>query len=104
MYSLNTIIALNDEQSKKASDQKLQPYVAESNGDEGVFKCPNFGYYRPEGWNEVQTFFVDSSGFGREGEPALTVGQFLSKVKEGFGYAITEEGQFQVYITEFKAV
>jgi hypothetical protein len=104
MYSLETIIALNDETSKNASDEGLQPLIAEVDNDENVVKCPNFGYYRPKGWEETETFFVDSSGFGSESEPALSLGQFLEKVKEGYGYAITEEGQFQIYITEFKQV
>ena len=102
MYSLNEIIALNDETSVKADEQKLQPYVAECDGDEGVFKYPNFGYYRPQGWKEVGTYFVDNSGFGGDGEPALTAEKFQASVKEGYGYAVTEEGQFQVHITEFK--
>jgi hypothetical protein len=45
---------------------------------------------------------VDSSGFGEAGEPALTLRQFLGKIKTGCGYAITEAGQFQVYIGEFE--
>lgn len=102
MHSINEIIALNDEASVKADREKLQPYVAVKDQDEGVFKCPNFGYYRPQGWEEVGCHFVDISGFGSETEPALTAKQFLSKVKEGNGYAITESYQFQAYITEFK--
>lgn len=104
MYSLETIIAINDETSRKASNKKVKPYVAKSDHDEGVFKCPNFGYYRPNGWEVVNEYFVDSSGLGSESEPALTVGQFLAKVRKGYGYAITEEGQFQIYISEFKKV
>lgn len=102
MYSINEIIAMNDETSVEADKKKLQPYVAKNNGDEGVFKCPNFGYYRPQGWKEIGTYFVDNSGFGSEGGLALTPKQFLASVKEGFGYAITEEGQFQVHIIELK--
>ena len=102
MYSIETIIALNDEASVKADAEKLQPYVAECDGDEGVFKCPNFGYYRTQGWEEVGTYFVDNSGFGSDNEPALTPEQFLKSVKEGRGYAVIESGQFQVHIVELK--
>ncbi len=62
-----------------------------SEGD--VMKC----------YTEVDEFFVDSSGFGQPGELALTKDQFLSKVKKGLAYAITRIGQFQVYVTVYKA-
>lgn len=102
MLNIETIIALQDEASVKANKEKLQPLVALFDKDEAIFKMPNFGFYRPNGWEEVNTFFVDKSGFGSESEPALTIQQFLNRVREGYGYAITEEGQFQIYITEFK--
>ena len=102
MQSIEQIIAQGDEASVKADEQKLQPLVANSNGDEGVFKCPSFGYYRPSGWEVTNEFFVDNSGFGSANEPALTAQQFIEFIKEGYGYAITEEGQFQLRITEFK--
>jgi len=102
MYGINQIIAMQDEASVEASSEKLQPLVAEVDQDEGIFQCPNFGFYRPDGWVEVATFFVDNSGFGSESEPALTPQQFIGKVREGYGYAVTEAGQFQVHITEFE--
>ena len=76
-------------------------YIAKHNGDEGVRACQVLGDYTPKGYKIVNTFFVDSSGFGQEGELALTLGQFLGKVKVGRGYAIKEVGQFQVYINEY---
>ena len=50
---------------------------------------------------EVDRFFVDSSGWGEKGEAALTIGQFLKKVKAGKYYAVIEEGQFQVRVGEY---
>lgn len=79
-----------------------EPYIAESDADQGVFKAPSIGDCSPEGYELVDTLFVDNSGFGREGEPALTANQFLAEVKSGLGYAITGEGQFQVYVGVFK--
>ena len=102
MISIQEIIAQGDEASVKADAKKLQPLVANSNGDEDIFKCPSFGYYRPSGWEVTNEFFVDNSGFGSEEESALTAEQFIEYIKEGYGYAITEEGQFQIRITEFK--
>lgn len=56
----------------------------------------------------IETFFVDSSGFGRESEPALTYPSFLKRLealkkknKKLYG-ALTGIGQFQVYVSIFK--
>ncbi len=54
-----------------------------------------------EQFEEINRFFVDSSGWGIEGEAALTINQFLEKVKAGKYYAIIEAGQFQVYVGEY---
>ena len=68
------------------------------------FPFPFLGSYVPKGWKLTTNYFVDSSGFGEAGEPALTIRQFLGKIKTGRGYAITEVGQFQVWIAEFEPV
>lgn len=69
---------------------------------EGVrFPFPFLGPYVPKGWKKVQEHFVDSSGFGAPGEPALTASQFIERLVIGRGYAITEAGQFQVYVAEY---
>jgi hypothetical protein len=53
-------------------------------------------------------WFVDKTGLGHEWEPALTVEQFKRQLREyvgehpGHGFAITEEGEFQVYVSAFK--
>ena len=53
-------------------------------------------------WRKIDEFFVDSSGFGQPGEPALTIKEFLSKVKAGLAYGITEYGQFQLFVGVFE--
>jgi hypothetical protein len=104
MYSLEYIKALQDESTLKAKAEGLEPYIARCDKDENVLRCPDLGYYLPDGWDRSELYFVDNSGFGSESEPALTINQFLNKVKQGFGYAIYEAGQFQVYIQEYKKV
>ena len=104
MFSLEQIRAMNDKATLEAKGQKLEPYIARENGDTGVRTCPRLGDYTPKGWELVDTYFVDNSGLGSEGESALTFGQFLSKVKEGYGYAVGETGQFQVNINEYKRI
>ena len=78
------------------------PHIAIENENIDCGKIPNFGDYRPNGYELVDKHFVDSSGFGRIGEAALTIDQFQGLIKKNFGYAIIEEGQFQLYIGEFK--
>ena len=70
---------------------------------------PFLGDYVPEGWEVAgESYMVDSSGLGSEGEPALTIGKFarrletLKKSGENYGLAIVEAGQFQVVIQEYK--
>lgn len=66
---------------------------------------PNIGTYRPKGWRLVEELFVDKSGFGAEWEPAMTLRQFIQAVRKagpGNGYAIIEEGEFQVYVGHFE--
>ena len=107
MYGLETIREMNRDRKKDAMKKGLKPYILLSKSDVDTmppFPFPNFGDYRPKGWKLLDVFFVDSSGFGSEGEPALTVSQFKQKLKVGMGYAIVEEGQFQVRVGEFKKV
>ena len=69
---------------------------------ENMRKIPLILTKEINGYENTNTFFVDSSGFGQEGEMALTINQFLKEIKVGYAYGIIEAGQFQVYISEFK--
>lgn len=83
--------------------EDLQLWQAQvANGGAPKFPFPFIGDYVPAGWTKGQQFFVDSSGMGTEGEPALTIGQFVALVREGKGYAVVEAGEFQVYVAEFE--
>jgi hypothetical protein len=104
MYSLETIKDMNEQRCDEAKKKKLQPFVISLKSQLAKmppFPFPNFGDYRPKGWMMTRKFFVDSSGMGQEGEMALTVEQFIKQIKQFRGYAIIEEGQFQVYVGEF---
>jgi hypothetical protein len=79
-------------------------YKAKSNGDIGVKYCKVVGIGDIFGYELIQNFFVDNSGFGTENEPALTFSNFLSQVKEELYYGIRDVGQFQVNIGEYKKV
>jgi|SRR3989304_2485919 len=121
MMSLDQIRSLSDEQAKRASAKKREPYVPFSREEVEnypPFPFPNIGSYKPLGWKEINydevgldgPFFVDKSGFGARGEPALTAKDFKDTLLEfydkleGCGFAIIEEGQFQLYVGVFKKV
>lgn len=115
MMSLQAIQAESASAARKAAREKKTPFmlwpqdVARmkteiADGRLPAIPFPFIGSYVPKGWREVERYFVDASGFGREGEPALTVRQFVEKLEPDYGYAITEAGQFQVYVGKFEKV
>ena len=106
MLGLDQIKAISRKAAIKAARENLVPFAVEQEDTENMppFPFPFLGDHTPRGWCKVEEFFVDSSGFGTESEAALTVRQFLTKIKIGRGYAITEAGEFQVYVGEYKQV
>jgi hypothetical protein len=113
MMDLQSIEASSRAAAKTACKNNKTPYIVWlkeladwklgfAAGKVPSFPFPFLGSYVPKGWKLTETYFVDSSGFGETGEAALTIHQFLGKIKSGAGYAVTEAGQFQVYIGEFE--
>jgi len=57
-----------------------------------------------------QTWFVDSSGFGRKDESALTIGEFQARLLKyveqhpDHGFGLTGVSQFQVCVTAYRRV
>jgi len=122
MMDLQTIHELTAKSARDAKRRGKQPAVFSEDQLERwglrvpdeIRHIPNLGSYLPKGWARVQlkkehgvypgdneghgAFFVDASGFGQPGEAALTIGEFIEKLKPGLGYGIVEEGQFQVKI------
>ena len=106
---------LNEEIGRRAKRMNLAPYFLKNSkklDKMPPYPFPNLGAFAnhyDETMEEVKTFFVDSSGFGREDEPALTREQFHQQLKElidnhpeGLYIGISGEGQFQIYITAWK--
>lgn len=102
---------MSDEAAQRAAKSGRRPYAPYDEAEVDSyppFPFPSIGDYEPPGWEKVEDLFADSSGFGRENEPALTVRGLKEKVKEYLrepgthGFAITEIGQFQVYVGVFK--
>ena len=76
-------------------------FQAEKDGDKGVFGSKMLSDNDIKKFEEVNRYFVDETGWGQGGEPALTGEQFLKKVQKGKFYAIIECGQFQVHVGEY---
>jgi hypothetical protein len=132
MMSSEQIARLSDEAAaraeRKGAAPRVPPLVLRQGGiEEWVKKMPNIGSYRPVGWELVQRdalvtpkgmrqdrlrwlaaaepyLMVDASGFGSESEPALSFRELVALVEANprFGYAIVEEGQFQVVVGVFE--
>ena len=75
------------------------------------FAFPNIGSLKPRGWRKTDaSWFVDKTGHGEPWEPALTWAQFRSRLAgyllrhPGHGFAITEEGEHQVFVTAFRKI
>ncbi len=112
MMSIDVLIAVNNEIAQQAAREGLVPYVPFS-ADEATspFFCPNIGSLKPRGWRKSgQSWFVDKIGHGETWEPALTWRQFRRRLA-GYllrhprhGFAITEEGEFQVVVSAFRQV
>jgi hypothetical protein len=64
----------------------------------------------PNGWEKVESWFLDKYGVGLESEPAITHRRLKNilrdyiKTNPGHGFAVTEEGQFQVVVSAFRPV
>lgn len=122
MMSLSTIRHMSEEAGRKAAQRNMQPYVPYNeedvqrmpggelwNGKRG-YPFPSLGDHQPEGWTDTgESYFVDSSGLGRDYEPALTWPQFNKRIIEDvvrsprrLGLGITEVGQFQLYVSVFE--
>jgi len=103
MMSLESIEQLSRKAGERAAKRKREPLIAFIDKDKQVMMCPNLGNYVPDGWKLIDRLFVDKMGFDADSR-CLTVDQFIAKVKSGLGYAIVEEGQFQIYIGVFEKV
>ncbi len=101
--SAEQIRSIASKYARKAKRLGTKPLVIRSRDNfialrGGAKKIPFLGDYVPEGFYLEDELFVDSSGSGRVGEPAMTWERFLDKVEIGKAYAITQAGEFQAYI------
>lgn len=114
MMSQSYIDEIAAEAAAEAEAEGLEPERAESVlahfKSHGSFNIPFLGDYVPEGWERTtfEPLFVDSSGFGSDNEPALSVRQFVrkleeySKARDHIALGIIEAGQFQLYVATYR--
>ena len=100
MMSYASIHYENERLTRKAIG--VQPQIAQVDGQ--IDRVPFVGYkkrilgFKPVG----EPMFVDHSGFGVSGGPAMTFDDFQKKIRAGFAYAVVEQGPFQVYVQEYE--
>ena len=113
MMSLAAIQNLSREVAAKAASEGKVPFLVDkqdlsawraimAQGIRPMLPFPALGDYIPEGWELVEERFVDKTGMGDPGEPAMTVKQLLAWLQPGLGYALREEGPFQVFVGAFR--
>ena len=130
MMSPEVIRSLSAEAARKAARDRKIPLMVQPDDllvdDTALVKfvsrCPFLGDYQPKGYERVsaktleqlgpkarlyETLFVDMTGWGSEGEPALTLREFAKAIRAlgpGYGYALYEHGQFQANIDVYREV
>ena len=108
MLSSQQIADIADQAARKAKRAGREPLVFESphHVDRDYRTLPNLGSYRPKGWKLEEYRTVDKTGLDMSG-PALSVPAMLAWFKSHLtgattsGYALIEEGQFQVVVGRF---
>ena len=134
MFSGQAIRDLQNEAAARAARLHKEPLVIwDRDSIEGdIRRIPNLGDYEPDGWELIDltddgwndelrlskcrydSLFVDKGGWGDCGEPALTFDELIPTVgyliqigdDKGLklGFAIVEEGQFQIHVGVYKKV
>jgi len=111
MLSSSQIVQFANESAERAKRRNLKPYLVRDINFEKIppFPFPDLGSYIPEGWQLINYFTCDSTGWGYESEPALTVNGLIKKLQEfkkdtstTWGVGIIESGEFQVVVGFFK--
>ena len=103
MMGLEMIKELNAKRGAEAKVFGKMPFMLYTEEQKNFLdKIPNIGDFRPKQFKLIQEFFVDASGFGAQGEAAITFQEFVKQAKIGKAYAIIAAGQFQIWVGEFE--
>jgi hypothetical protein len=123
MMALETIRNQSRQATQRAAAVNRQPLAVEADDlvspqilKDHLAHMPLLGDYTPKGFKEIdvrtvvpgyayEQFLVDGTGWGTEGEAALTLDEFFAKVQllgPGYTYALGERGQFQINVRLFQ--
>lgn len=110
MMSLEYIEQLAREAGVDAEELGKEPYEINFDWEKDhwpPFPFPNLGSYCPEGWEEIDRLFVDKMGSHETDSEMAIYGchgikDLLEWLEVGYGYAIVQEGEFQLYVGKFK--
>jgi len=100
--------------AKIAERENKQPFIItaadlrhyQKDVTDGVYPAlpfPFFGNYVPKGYRVVSKYVLDTTAAAVEGKPVLTFRTFVGKLREGFGYGVTDAEPDKVFIAEFEA-
>lgn len=108
MISLDQIQDMARKAARKARERGDLPMSFPLGFDpEDLRHIPYTGTLKFPGYKFVESLFVDASGMGDEDEPAMTFRAFTQYVREhvpyGYCYAISQAGEFQVYIDVYQS-
>lgn len=109
MYDLDTLTRMNRKAEHAARLARQLPSIMttdrlaqlKANPHSPGFQIPFIGSWRPRGYQLDRKLFIDISGFGVPGEPAMTLNQWTNAVVVGKAYALIQIGQFQALLGEF---
>ena len=112
MMSAGAIRQFQLDAAKRAAQQGLKPFVIYDDKEIDSFPpfpFPFIGEHKSKGWSKLrgqEDLFVDTSGFGSDGEAALSIGQLKAELRrliaahagQTLGFALVAVGQFQGYL------
>lgn len=114
MMSLEVIRSLAREQGNRARRHGVKPFIIWTEdledwkatlaiGNLPRMPFPNMRAYVPAGWKPTgREWFCDKFGEGDNGRSTSARG-LVEQLEVGKAYAITEEGEFQLYVSEFES-
>lgn len=112
MMDAATIRHMSDQAAMRVAFERELPVYVPYGSMRPPFPIPFLGnavdkYNLP--YEIVIEFFVDSSGWGQPGEPAMTIDEFcraaedlIDETDEPLYWGITTAGQFQVYVAAYR--
>jgi len=114
-WNYKYIRLLADEATERAKISNLRPAtlteIVRNFKAHRRFNIPFVGDHIPDGWEQLEeAIFVDTTGCGKPGDPAITQFEFFIRATEllkeadtnDYGYAVIEVGQVQALVVAYR--